>query len=65
VERIGETGDPCGMPFSTCLISPRLPSMQTAAWRSLRKDAVQRTYCSGIPLRLSSQSKRSWLTKSK
>ncbi|KAJ6572055.1 hypothetical protein B0H19DRAFT_936827, partial [Mycena capillaripes] len=56
--RIGEIGDPCGIPFTTCFISPRCPSMQTAAWRSSRKEATHFTYSSGMCFRRSSHSSR-------
>ncbi|KAJ7747693.1 hypothetical protein DFH07DRAFT_691218, partial [Mycena maculata] len=62
--RIGDTGEPCGIPFSTAFISPRIPSMHTAPCRSSRKDTTHFTYWSGIPLRLNSVSSW-WLTKSK
>ncbi|KAJ7862234.1 hypothetical protein B0H14DRAFT_2349621, partial [Mycena olivaceomarginata] len=65
VERMGETGDPWGIPFSTCFMDPLVPSRQTAAWRCVRKDAVHLTYWMGIPFRRSSHNRRSWLTKSK
>ncbi|KAF8202787.1 hypothetical protein K438DRAFT_1580904, partial [Mycena galopus ATCC 62051] len=48
VDSIGDTGDPCGIPFLTGFISPRVPSRQIAACLSLRKDAVYLTSCSGI-----------------
>ncbi|TFK63832.1 hypothetical protein BDN72DRAFT_775437, partial [Pluteus cervinus] len=63
--RIGEIGEPWGIPFSTCLMSPRIPSMQTAASRLLRNEATHLTYWIGMCLFRSSQSSRSWLTKSK
>ncbi|KAJ6458131.1 hypothetical protein C8R47DRAFT_966332, partial [Mycena vitilis] len=62
---IGDTGEPCGIPFSTGFISPRTPSRQTAACRSSKNEATHLTYSIGIRLRRSSQSKRWWLTKSK
>ncbi|TFK58204.1 hypothetical protein BDN72DRAFT_782399, partial [Pluteus cervinus] len=63
--RMGDAGEPCGMPFSTGFISPRVPSMQTAASRSLRNDATHFTYWSGTRRIRSSQRRRLWLTKSK
>ena len=47
------------------VISPRMPSKQTAASRLLRKLAVYLTYSSGIPFLRSSDSSLLWLTKSK
>jgi len=40
--RIGDIGEPCGMPFSTRSISPRMPSRHTVP--VLRKLAVHFTY---------------------
>ncbi|KDR85941.1 hypothetical protein GALMADRAFT_54109, partial [Galerina marginata CBS 339.88] len=63
--RIGDSGEPCGMPFCTMAISPRVPSRHTAAWRSLRKLAIHLTYSRGIPFLRSSDRSRLWFTKSK
>ena len=62
---MGETGDPCGMPFWTGFISPLVPSMHIAACLSVRKLFTHLTYSSGIFLCRSCCSSRLWLTKSK
>ncbi|KAK0466492.1 hypothetical protein IW261DRAFT_1346664, partial [Armillaria novae-zelandiae] len=56
--RMGDTGDPCGIPFTTGAISPRSPSRHTATSRSDRKLAVHLTYWSGTRFRLISVSSR-------
>ena len=53
------------MPLSTGLVGPHLPSMHMAASLSERKLAVHLMYSIGRFFRLSSQSSRLWLTKSK
>ncbi|KAI5888260.1 uncharacterized protein SCHCODRAFT_02512292, partial [Schizophyllum commune H4-8] len=63
--RIGERGDPCGMPLSTGSIVLRFPSRQTAASRSSRKLAMKRTISIGTRRVFSSLRSLSWLTKSK
>ncbi|KAH9921829.1 hypothetical protein B0H21DRAFT_669902, partial [Amylocystis lapponica] len=65
MERTGEMGDPCGMPFSTVFISSWIPSRHIAACRSARNDAVQRTSWRGNPFCLITVRRRLWLTKSK
>ncbi|KAJ3757136.1 hypothetical protein EV360DRAFT_46679, partial [Lentinula raphanica] len=64
-ERIGESGDPCGVPFCTSFSSETTPSTHTAAFLSSRKDFMNFTIGSGIFFRRSSARSRSWLTKSK
>ncbi|PBK91134.1 hypothetical protein ARMGADRAFT_933313, partial [Armillaria gallica] len=63
--RMGDTGDPCGIPFSTGAISPLSPSKHIATSLSDRKLATHLTYCSGSRFRLISASSRLWFTKSK
>ncbi|KAJ3831731.1 hypothetical protein F5878DRAFT_502814, partial [Lentinula raphanica] len=64
-ERIGESGEPCGVPFCTFLRSETIPSTHTAALRSSRKDLMNFTICRGILFLRSSASNLSWFTKSK
>ncbi|KAI4293609.1 hypothetical protein K525DRAFT_214470, partial [Schizophyllum commune Loenen D] len=47
--RMGEIGDPWGMPFATGFMSPRSPSRHIATSRSERKLATHRTYGRGRP----------------
>ncbi|KII83689.1 hypothetical protein PLICRDRAFT_119277, partial [Plicaturopsis crispa FD-325 SS-3] len=58
IDRIGDTGEPCGMPFSTGLDSPRIPSRQITALRSERNDATHSTSGSGILFSRSTVSSR-------
>ncbi|KAJ3824558.1 hypothetical protein F5878DRAFT_549573, partial [Lentinula raphanica] len=64
-DRIGESGDPWGVPFWTSLSSDISPSTHTAAFLSSKNDLTKLTIWRGILFRRSSASKRSWLTKSK
>ncbi|KAJ4494109.1 hypothetical protein C8J55DRAFT_416631 [Lentinula edodes] len=65
MERMGETFEPCGIPLFTGFMGPRIPSRQTAAWRSDRKAAVHFTNVSGIPNSLIVFSRMLWFTLSK
>ncbi|KAL1749383.1 hypothetical protein FB107DRAFT_225436, partial [Schizophyllum commune] len=47
--RMGEIGDPCGMPFTTGFMSPRSPSRHIATSLSDKKLATHRTYGRGRP----------------
>ncbi|KAJ3816539.1 hypothetical protein EV361DRAFT_806514, partial [Lentinula raphanica] len=55
-DRIGESGEPCGVPFCTSFRSDTIPSTHTAAFLSSRNDFTNFTICSGIFLRRSSAS---------
>ncbi|KAL1698534.1 hypothetical protein EV121DRAFT_218019 [Schizophyllum commune] len=66
VERIGESGDPWGIPmpatgtgWHTC------PSTRTETWRSERKDLSQATSSGGKPKSSIVWTRRAWLTWSK
>ncbi|KAL6298875.1 hypothetical protein BKA93DRAFT_706228, partial [Sparassis latifolia] len=63
--RMGDTGDPCGMPLITANISSVRPSRQTAVLRLERKDATQRMSGSGRCFWRSTERSRGWFTKSK
>ncbi|KAJ3753790.1 hypothetical protein EV360DRAFT_52863, partial [Lentinula raphanica] len=63
--RIGESGEPCGVPFCTSFKSDTIPSTHTAAFLSSRKDFMNLTIGKGIFFLRSSASNLSWLTKSK
>ncbi|KAJ4476081.1 hypothetical protein C8J55DRAFT_404418, partial [Lentinula edodes] len=54
-----------GVPLVTFSRSEMIPSTQTAALRSDKKCRMNCTICSGTRFLRSSDSKRSWLTKSK
>ncbi|KAH7877331.1 uncharacterized protein C8R40DRAFT_1040993, partial [Lentinula edodes] len=58
-DRIGESGEPCGVPLATSSRLEVIPSTQTAALRSDRKYFTNWTICSGMPFLRSSYSKRS------
>jgi len=62
---MGETREPCGIPFLTGLESPLVPSTQIAASRLSRKLVVHLRYSSGIRLDYISVRRRWWFTKSK
>ncbi|KAF9441852.1 hypothetical protein P691DRAFT_682722, partial [Macrolepiota fuliginosa MF-IS2] len=63
--RMGEVGEPWGMPFLTDFISPLTPSRQIATSLSERKLAVHLTSSSGTHCFFSSLRSQSWFTKSK
>ncbi|KAI5888641.1 uncharacterized protein SCHCODRAFT_02512870, partial [Schizophyllum commune H4-8] len=56
--RMGEIGDPWGMPFATGFMSPRSPSRHIATSRSERKLATHCTYGRGRPSARSTCSRR-------
>ncbi|KAJ3933726.1 MAG: hypothetical protein NXY57DRAFT_856744, partial [Lentinula lateritia] len=64
-DSIGDSGDPCGVPLVTSSRVEIIPSMQTAALRSVRKFLMNWTICMGIPFLRNSERRRSWFTKSK
>ncbi|KAJ3740846.1 hypothetical protein DFH05DRAFT_1366946, partial [Lentinula detonsa] len=64
-ERIGERGEPWGVPFCTSFRSDTTPSTHTAAFLSSRKDLMNLTIGRGIFFLRSSARSLSWLTKSK
>ncbi|KAJ3817184.1 hypothetical protein EV361DRAFT_813138, partial [Lentinula raphanica] len=64
-ERIGERGEPWGVPFWTSLRSNTIPSTHTAAFLSSKKDFTNLTIGRGILFLRSSARSLSWLTKSK
>ena len=63
--RIGEIGDPCGIPFLTGFISPWLLSRHIAASRLERKFAIYFTSSRGMQCFFILLRRCSWLTKSK
>ncbi|EPS97482.1 hypothetical protein FOMPIDRAFT_1081517, partial [Fomitopsis schrenkii] len=65
MDRIGEVGDPCGIPFLTARSSPRMPSRHMAASLLLRNAAVHCTSWRGRCFARMTLRSRSWLTKSK
>ncbi|KAJ3736813.1 hypothetical protein DFJ43DRAFT_988895, partial [Lentinula guzmanii] len=64
-ERIGERGEPWGVPFWTSFRSDIMPSTHTAAFLSSRNDLTNFTTGRGIFFLRSSARSLSWLTKSK
>ncbi|KAJ3745858.1 hypothetical protein DFH05DRAFT_1375550, partial [Lentinula detonsa] len=64
-DKIGERGEPWGVPFCTFFKSDTIPSTHTAAFLSSRKDLINFTIGRGIFFLRSSARSLSWLTKSK
>ncbi|KAI0719225.1 hypothetical protein C8Q72DRAFT_750584, partial [Fomitopsis betulina] len=65
MDRMGDVGDPCGIPFWTACICLRMPSRQMAASRSLRNVAVHWTSWRGMCFARITLRRQPWFTKSK
>ncbi|EIW83487.1 hypothetical protein CONPUDRAFT_19761, partial [Coniophora puteana RWD-64-598 SS2] len=65
IDRMGEIGDPCGMPFATGCAVDVMPSRQMAVERSDRKDFTHRITLVGIFFACMISIRRPWLTLSK